>query len=260
MYTKIECIPSQIAKFMGPTWGPTGSCRPQMSPMLAPWTLLLGMWINFAWCNLLWTYLVKLSKFYQTKDKQKYTPYSCWNPNSMMAWISNHLHCFVWDVITHSCPTFNLKKVVEVRSRMGNYIYYNYWWGCIYLSMSSFWCWFSESLFITRDSEVIMFSPCVFVCVCLCLSRCLSGRFNYEGLVPHKQYFAGTLLGMSSCASYISHTNDVTDDVTRSQCRSIFEIDISPSIFELEHRSKAQNIGNTNGYLSGIFNFRYNFR
>ena len=29
---------------------------------------------------------------------------------------------------------------------------------------------------------------CLFVCVCvcLCLSRCLSGRFNYEGLVPHK--------------------------------------------------------------------------
>ena len=33
---------SQIAKFMGPTWGPPGSCRPQMGPMLAPWTLLLG--------------------------------------------------------------------------------------------------------------------------------------------------------------------------------------------------------------------------
>ena len=25
--------PSQIAKFMGPTWGPPGSCRPQMGPM-----------------------------------------------------------------------------------------------------------------------------------------------------------------------------------------------------------------------------------
>ena len=29
-----------------------------------------------------------------------------------------------------------------------------------------------------------MYSPCVFVC----LSQCLSGRFDYEGLVPHKQY------------------------------------------------------------------------
>ena len=33
---------AQIAKFMGPTWGPPGSCRPQMGPMLAPWTLLSG--------------------------------------------------------------------------------------------------------------------------------------------------------------------------------------------------------------------------
>ena len=34
--------PSQIARSMGPTWGPPGSCRP-LSPMLAPWTLLSGM-------------------------------------------------------------------------------------------------------------------------------------------------------------------------------------------------------------------------
>ena len=31
-----------IAKFMGPTWGPSGSFRPQMGPMLVPWTLLSG--------------------------------------------------------------------------------------------------------------------------------------------------------------------------------------------------------------------------
>ena len=196
----------------------------------------------------------------------------------------------------------------------------------------------------------------------LTLWVCLSGRFNYEGLVPHKLYFAGTLLGMSSCASYVSRTHDVIDDVTRSQCRSnemdisrgggggggvlpmwwvihmcrgfdpLFSLwqdrarsfwgifshpptpkrsfvvlklpiltefdllgpkfhfsldlfgsnfqrpaahphhfsdpvppppppppppgDISPSIFELERRSKVQNVGNANGYLSGIFNFR----
>ena len=33
---------TQIAKFIGPTWGPPGSCRPQMGPMLASWTLLSG--------------------------------------------------------------------------------------------------------------------------------------------------------------------------------------------------------------------------
>ena len=32
-------VASQITKFMGPTCGPPGSCRPQMGPMLAPWAL-----------------------------------------------------------------------------------------------------------------------------------------------------------------------------------------------------------------------------
>ena len=41
--TKKRPIPSQIAKLMGPTWDPPGSCRPQMGPMLAPWTLLSGL-------------------------------------------------------------------------------------------------------------------------------------------------------------------------------------------------------------------------
>ena len=48
-YIKYFCpvnINTQIAKFMGPTWGPPGSCRPQMGPMLAQWSLLSG-YINF---------------------------------------------------------------------------------------------------------------------------------------------------------------------------------------------------------------------
>ena len=36
-YSKVY---TQIVKFMGPTWGPPGSSRPQMGLMLAPWTLL----------------------------------------------------------------------------------------------------------------------------------------------------------------------------------------------------------------------------
>ena len=34
--------PYQIAEFMGTTWSPPGSCRPQVGPMLTPWTLLSG--------------------------------------------------------------------------------------------------------------------------------------------------------------------------------------------------------------------------
>ena len=39
----LHWMASQIARFIGPTWGPHGSCRPEMGPMLAPWTLLSGL-------------------------------------------------------------------------------------------------------------------------------------------------------------------------------------------------------------------------
>ena len=34
---------SLIARFMGPTWGPSGANRTQVGPMLAPWTWLSGV-------------------------------------------------------------------------------------------------------------------------------------------------------------------------------------------------------------------------
>ena len=120
----------------------------------------------------------------------------------------------------------------------------------------------AAALVITSDCEVIMFSPCVFifcVYVCLCLSRCLSGRFNYEDMVPHKHSFAGIKLEMSSGASYVPCTCDVIDDITRSHSWSNSEIDISPSVFQLEGRSKAQIIENSRGYLAGIFKYRYHY-
>ena len=39
---------SQIVRFMGPTWGPPGSCRAPMGPILAPWTLLSGFEKNMS--------------------------------------------------------------------------------------------------------------------------------------------------------------------------------------------------------------------
>ena len=39
-------IASQRAKFMGTTWDPFGSCQPQMGPMLAPRTLLSGVFVK----------------------------------------------------------------------------------------------------------------------------------------------------------------------------------------------------------------------
>ena len=46
----------QIAKFMGPTWGPPGSYWPQMGPMLAPGTFLLGT------CTLIFFHFLKTFK------------------------------------------------------------------------------------------------------------------------------------------------------------------------------------------------------
>ena len=45
--TMMRCIFHQflslIARFMRPTWGPSGADRTQVGPMLAPWTLLSGI-------------------------------------------------------------------------------------------------------------------------------------------------------------------------------------------------------------------------
>ena len=42
IFAGVSTASPQIANFMGPTWGPPGSCRPQMVPMLTSWTLLSG--------------------------------------------------------------------------------------------------------------------------------------------------------------------------------------------------------------------------
>ena len=62
-YTAHRGIPlamTQITKFMGPTWGPPGSCRPQMGPMLAPWTLLSGEVYYVFGCYLPLLFLISL--------------------------------------------------------------------------------------------------------------------------------------------------------------------------------------------------------
>ena len=45
-----RCVPTQITKFMGSTWGPYRSCWPQMGPMLAPWNLLSGKVQDIYYC------------------------------------------------------------------------------------------------------------------------------------------------------------------------------------------------------------------
>ena len=45
----VDNIITLIARFMGPTWGPSGADRTQMGPMLAPWTLLSGYSCQQQW-------------------------------------------------------------------------------------------------------------------------------------------------------------------------------------------------------------------
>ena len=57
-----------IAKFMGLTWGPPGSCRPQMGPMLAPWTLLSGTFSQkYAHLQPLWLLFINNSRSYKVQ-------------------------------------------------------------------------------------------------------------------------------------------------------------------------------------------------
>ena len=71
-------------------------------------------------------------------------------------------------------------------------------------------------IIITRDSEVIMVSPCAFVCVFGCVFVTMLVRIiNYKGMVPLKQHFAWIYIGVSSCVRYNLRTHDVINDVTR---------------------------------------------
>ena len=61
---------SQIARFMGPTWGPPGSCQPQMGPILAPWTLLSVIFFDF---KTLWDLMIRRRIHYQNTFPRKYS-------------------------------------------------------------------------------------------------------------------------------------------------------------------------------------------
>ena len=92
----IRVTATLIARFMGPTWGPSGADRTQEGPMLAPWTLLSGngcfrfslemhqvsTYNNdncLSWCSAIWftpedkeTIVIQQMKYVQT-----FPPASC---------------------------------------------------------------------------------------------------------------------------------------------------------------------------------------
>ena len=104
---------------------------------------------------------------------------------------------------------------------------------------------------------------CKYVRLTVCLSVCLFVcNVNDTGrTVQAINTKLGTIMYLGSgygCIVFGVH--DVIDDVIRSKNRSNFEIAITPSIFELECRTKSQKIGNGMAYRGVGLNFRYNFR
>ena len=65
---------SLSARFVGPTWGTPGSCRPQVGPMLAPWNLLFGVYVLFV-RN--WTYY--LPSFFQCSEQKGFVQIYRWD-------------------------------------------------------------------------------------------------------------------------------------------------------------------------------------
>ena len=98
-----------------------------------------------------------------------------------------------------------------------------------------------------------MFSHCVFVCLCLYHDVCP------DDLTMKDWCHSNNILQVHCWGCLVVQVTFhalMTSLMTAPghKSRSNFGIDISPSIFELDRQSEAQNIGNTHGYLASIFN------
>ena len=123
-------------------------------------------------------------------------------------------------------------------------------------------CSYSACITYAHDSDGLCYLPkfsilaSMFVCLFVCLfvgARRDTGRIVWA---------INTKLGINmehTCEKVciLFGVDDITDDVTRSKSRSNLKIVITQSIFELELRSKAQNVGYCTGYLDDIPNFRW---
>ena len=104
-YISITKIPD--SKFMRPAWGPPGTCRPQMGPMLAPWTLLSG--IRWLW-DVLFSYnrncAGKMVSWYwnslqvSAQVGNAHDRYNSWDTNStLQPYVRSGVGGRVWGVI-----------------------------------------------------------------------------------------------------------------------------------------------------------------
>ena len=100
---------------------------------------------------------------------------------------------------------------------------------------------------------------CSFVRLFVCLFVCYR-RDTGRTVWPINTKLGTTMEPVCGMSCILFGVDDVTDDVISSKSRSYFEIVITPSFFELERRTKAQNIGISMAYIDVGINFRYKFR
>ena len=96
MYIYSQSLKSLIAKYVGPTGGPPGSCRPQMGPMLAPWTLLSGI-------------ISVLLTSSQTRDIRSVYCIALCNPRPSPRQFPSR-HPLLGLVYAHNCTNMHLQK------------------------------------------------------------------------------------------------------------------------------------------------------
>ena len=87
---RVAGIVSHIAGFMGPTWSPPGSCRPQIGPILAPWSLLSGL-----------TWSIANTEYRMHKDFNNPLQYTC---------DISHMHSLSIYISPSSLINFDLQK------------------------------------------------------------------------------------------------------------------------------------------------------
>ena len=91
---------SLIARFMGSTWGPSGTDRTQLGPILAPWTLLYGMFYNFTTFPRIWPFTSSTC----SRHRLLYMLPSAVITRSSITKYCIH-HCNYWSRISKAEPT-----------------------------------------------------------------------------------------------------------------------------------------------------------
>ena len=94
---------TQKSKFMGPTWGPPGSCRPQMAPMLAPWTFYQGISCRAKHTHMHTHICILRHNEHPHHQSFEYRDNVHWFPcfmNTVRSWL-----CLYYDSQCHAAPT-----------------------------------------------------------------------------------------------------------------------------------------------------------